>query len=1372
MAMILAHYGRFVTLEELRQVSGVSRDCINATDLVRIAKYYHLEVKVLRREPNQLKEMEFPLVVYLNFIHFVVVEGMTHLGVEINDPACGRYCLPLEEFDGIFTGIVLTFAPMAGFQKGGTAPTLGAQVGRFLSAGVPELLLALSLGILGNLLLILFAWQAQVLVSGYPAEGISWRVASSLMGVVFLRGMLALVQKKIVLRLQFKLSAEGASRLLQHLLTLPYAFFVYRIPAVLQSRINDQEECARWLCQTLLPALFSLLGLPILIFAFFFIVGLKLGLVVSIATALYLLLISQVFLWGGGAFRRMRNQSDESWFKLSQAVHHFESFKTGAGGMEFFSDSMSDTSVSVRYRQVFGLFQGFAEASPELFMAVLLLLIPANVPTAALILVFALLAPLRDLSMLYGKGDLLRQKLSFLADLKAQIPEGAPNQRTDAGGEKVCSVGQESLLAVSNVEFGFSKAKPALITEVSLQVSPGEFLGITGPSGCGKSTLGQLLVGLHKPWKGTIHLYGKPVSSYSREQLAKSIAWVNKQPFFFSGSLRDNLCLWHQDISETALLAAISDACLEDVIKRLPEGLDAPVDHRGANFSGGQRQRMEIARALLLDPKILVLDEATDGLDHALEQALRANLKKRGMTLIIVSHRASTLAECDRVVRMADGRLVETLPQKSAPSRNVFFESEEDPSLPSMKSGATRKAMFHCFSLVAGKIANAPVTVPSDPAPEEEGCHAPEADLALLAKRNGMALRSVRFVVHAWWRRDHGPLVGFTREGRHPVAILPHQDGYLMVNPETGVQEKLTLQAARCLESTAYMVYSRHDSKGTAPLRFFLHDAFRLRSDLGGALAASGLIALLYAVIPMRFLHLAQSHHERVALVLIATALVLSEISRVFFLLRIEGRLQLNASSALYQQVMLLQPLFLGRKGPEAIALSVRSVPRILEVFGTGALRRILGMAVCLAGVVMIAGFSMKMALFAVLLLIPMMGALLVARTGNQWARRLLPVILGNRRFLLEMLKAMPKLKQMGREWKAFDYWKTGHKEEVRLSRRLENATLLAASFTEVYPWFAAACFLMLVKGAAAELAMFVAFLIADFSLQSVTTAGAEWVKARPLTDRLKVLSEAPLEPSPWVRPGDANQVQPVDRQVAETIDMHHVEFTYPDCGQPAIRDVSMRIRPGEFVALAGPSGSGKSTLLRLLLGFYLPDKGRVLRNGKPHFENDLTGWRDRVGAVLQDDQLDTAMSIRGHIAGMCTPYTLAEIRSAARLAQLEGDIDAMPMGIQSIVDSEKISTGQKQRLLMARRLLRRPDLLILDEATNALPENMQAELFGNLRKLGMACLIVSHRASAIAAADCVYLMDKGKMVWNGSPAEFFSRGLHVKEGEEDETSY
>jgi ATP-binding cassette subfamily B protein RaxB len=160
------------------------------------------------------------------------------------------------------------------------------------------------------------------------------------------------------------------------------------------------------------------------------------------------------------------------------------------------------------------------------------------------------------------------------------------------------------------------------------------------------------------------------------------------------------------------------------------------------------------------------------------------------------------------------------------------------------------------------------------------------------------------------------------------------------------------------------------------------------------------------------------------------------------------------------------------------------------------------------------------------------------------------------------------------------------------------------------------------------------------------------------------------------------------------------------------------------------------------------------------------------VGAVLQDDQLEVAMSIRGHIAGANTPYTLAEIREAARLAMLEADIDAMPMGIQSIVDSDKVSTGQKQRILIARRLLRRPDLLILDEATNALPEGMQEKLLSNLRKLGMACLLVSHRASAIAAADRVYLMDDGRMVWSGKPEAFFSQGMHVREEDEDETGY
>ncbi len=1164
MAMILGHFGRFVTLEELRQVSGVSRDCVNATDLVRIAKHYRLEARVLKREPDSLPELGFPLVVYLNFIHFVVVEGMTAESVLLNDPACGRFCMPNEEFDEAYTGITLSFSPGDAFETGGKKPALHAMAGHFLKDGKAKIVLAMISGLLLNLPLVFFAWQADELLS--KSLG---RVAFWLMIAAFMRGALVFFQKKLLSNLELRLSGEGASRLLDHLISLPHAFFVYRIPAVLQGRVHDQAECARLLCKTILPAFFNLPGMLFLLAALFH-SGMREGTSASLTIIAFLLLISLLRHLGSGEFRRMRGQNEESWIKLSHAIGHFESFKTGSGDIEFLSDSMGGTSGIVKLRQMYGFFHALSEASPELLIAILLLFLPANASPAAFILAFALLPNLREISKLHGKLDLLQEKLSHLVDLNQQVQE---NPSKDDGPFS----GAECVLEARNVEFGFSPVKPPLLREISFAVRRGEQVGITGPSGCGKSTLAQLLVGLHKPWKGEFFIEGLPASFCSRERLSKKIAWVNKHPFFFSGSLRENLCLWHEATSETALHDAIRDACLDEVIERLPEGLDSRVEHRAANFSGGQKQRMEIARALLLDPQIMVLDEATDGLDHALEQKLRSNLKKRGITLIVVSHRASTLAECDRVLRMAEGRLVEEIPERPRPPVISAFSSEEDPIPLQRPPGDRRESLFQCFELVASEIGEKSVTLPHEPLPTE-GSRADEKGLSMLARYNRIPMRSVRFVVGKWWRRDHGPLIAFLKDGHRPVAILPSGAGYVIFDPEKGARIKLDLHSAKLLENRAYMLYSRHDSARKGPLRFFLHDFSRLAPDLFGAASSSLALACLYAFIPFRLLNADHGLHWGTAACLASAALVLAEAARISFLLRMEGRLELSASSAIFQRVMRLQPLHFGKHGPEEISSSIHSIPRILDLLGNGVLRRLFNIGVFLSGIAALAWISLKSAGFALLLLLPMLVTILPASIGNKWATRRLHLRIGNMRYLLEMLKAVPRLRQMDRQKQALNFWKAGREDEMKLSEKMENADLLADSFADFYPWLASVLFLVPVNGEPHEVVMLSAFLISAFSLQNFSLACSEIMKIMPMMERLNSLSSAPVEPKAMG-----------SRHEAETVEIRNLGFTYPENREAAISGVSMTIAPGEFVALAGPSGSGKSTLLRLLLGFPPP---------------------------------------------------------------------------------------------------------------------------------------------------------------------------------------
>ncbi|OGB53349.1 MAG: hypothetical protein A2503_05275 [Burkholderiales bacterium RIFOXYD12_FULL_59_19] len=1398
LAMLLGHFGRFVTLDELRQVSGVSRDCVNAADLVRTARHYGLAVRVLQREPHQLAALGFPLIVYLHFIHFAVVENVTATAVWLNDPACGRHRVPQEEFNESYTGIALSFATTADFQPGGTPPSLWRSVRRYLVGSSPaKWLLALLAGSLVSLPVMVFAGllaQAADQLAGTTQINTTslWPTLAGLLGALVLAASLQTLHLSTLTQLEQQLSRSRLAALTRHLFSLPYAFFVYRIPAVLHQRIYDQEQVHQVLCRHLVPGISSLPALAILMAALLY-VDAGIGTAVAAAMLVYGVVLALVFAGKAASLRRHSDQDDVAWMKLSQAVRNFESFKTSGGDREFFSGSLDGVANLLKLRQEFGGYHGLSELLPDLFVGLMLLLSlvlahPALTNgrlsfgdlMAVLVLLLALLEPLRRLSRLHGKLDALGLILPQIEDLREQqapgtAPVNTAPQRSDF------------ILSATQISFGFSRAKAPLLHAVSVHIRPGEHIGITGPSGGGKSTLAELLIGLHQPWQGEVRLDGHLTGALPPGQLSRDIAWVNKHPFFFAGTVRDNLCLWQADIRPEQLQRAIDDACLDDVLAACPAGLDTPLAPRAANFSGGQRQRLEIARALLRNPRILLLDEATDGLDHALEQRLRANLKRRGLTLIVVSHRLSTLAACDRVLRLVGGRLVtdDTVVLPTHTPVLSDFTAEEDPLPPPQPPGDRRAALIDVFGRVANAIGVRDITPPPQALPLD-GPSAPARGLEALARHNRLPLRPLRFVVAQWWQRDHGPLIAFTRGGMEPVALLPGAGGtYQIVNPTKQTQERLTPASAQTLQSSAYQLYARFEpDRSTTALRpwgFFLHALAQLKPDLRSALLASVALAVLALGLPLAayallaevlpFAQPVMLWQWQAGLVWLAVALISFEAIRLLALLRLEGRLALSASSALFQHVMRVQALLFRDHSPQEIARSLNAVPRVLAVLRSDALRRLSAVLAAATGLALMTWFSGTLALVALLLWLPL---LLVptglVRAGNTWVHAHFAQRLEGLQLLRQMLDSAGPLRQAGRDQAALAHWERSYATEHTQALRMQRSEVRAQSFANTYPWLALTGFVAVMAlqhdpakppDVAVLAALLLAFMLATLALQGCATALAEVLRAWPLLDRLQPLATAPTEPPAAAAPADVG---------SQGIEVRNLSFSYPGSTQATLKDLSLRIEPGQLVALAGPSGSGKSTFLRLLLGFHVADAGGILRAGQPHLNTHLSAWRDQVGAVLQDDQLEAAMSVRGHIMGHHT-CTMAEIRQAARLAMLEPDIDAMPMGIQSIVDSDKVSTGQKQRILIARRLLRQPKLLILDEATNALPEDMQAGLLVNLRQLGLTCLLVTHRASVLAAADVVYLMGDGRITWSGTPKAFAAAGHARAMGQEDSES-
>lgn len=1350
MAMILAHYGRHVDLETLRRISGVSRDCVDAKDLLRIADHFGLDARVVRTEPDRLQSLGFPLVVFTDFIHFTVVEGIDERDVQLADPGFGRFVMPREEFDESFTGVALFFSPSERFRPGGVPITLWRRIRRQLNHCPPGLVLtALVSQAIWAIPLLPALLDLARPIGAEDANFIGLGIAG-LLGA----GMALAVSAWASARVEDRYCRNRLSGMARHVLAQSHAFFVYRVHSVLAQRIGGHDALAETLFRVLLPAAAAVVAVPLLLSALA-VVHLPSAVLAAFLIGLFLRLNLAADRAAGREGRVRQDDRDAHWMKLSHSLENFESFKTSGGDREFFKDAMGLCARRLDIRQRTGLMKGGAELSADLTYFLMwpgvLICFWAFPPAsdgavrtliAAFALITLLLPPLRAVARLHGRLEALHfmlPPLDDLSDCSNEFEAPHPPMVWPARGAALC---------LREVRFGFSSVKPPLFDAVTVTVRPGEWVALTGPSGGGKSALAALMIGLHRPWAGMVQLDDKPISAIGTADLARRIGWLDKHPFFALGTIRDNLCLWDNAVSESDLEAAVADACLEDVIAGFPAGLDTPLAPRAANLSGGQRQRLELARILTRNPGLVVIDEATDGLDPETERRVFENLRRRGVTVLIISHRASTLAACDRTLLLSEGRLASDASMTAVP----LSESRPDPYTGS-EQGVTSHAssmtlrtgdLTRVFELAAKASRIPAITIP---ACSQKGTA--RSVLMDLARHNQLILRPVRFVVAEWWRRDCGPLIGFRKQDGRPVAILPNPSGagYLQ-DPDGGTF--LLSDGASELMPTAYRIYPRF-----APKVARAHDFFRFPLRPVGKAMFEGvvsdlLLAGLLACGPVAALFLLSDGgtppgYWGIGIAFWAVAIVVLGATRLSAQNRVEGILELSAHSALYQHLMRIQPLFIRNRAPQEVNRSLQAIPELLNVLRNGASRRLfMGATVipCLVVVAVLTPHSVGLASF---LLTPFVVVpALLAWCRSDAAAAVLRLRPAGRVFLAAMTKSAAKLRQSGRTEAALGVWDRLVDTECGPTHQVRRCETVAEAALQWFAFAVVGCFALTLlrnspvttQGGAAILA----FLLAAIAAWQASGALCEIIRIGPALRRLQRLADAPVDP-----PSPTGVVAAVGTDVG-SLDLRQVGYRYPGVAQRAVDGVSLRIGPGEIVALTGPSGCGKSTLLRLILGFLTPDEGQILREGKPLVATDISAWREEVGAVLQDDELEQAMTIRGHIGGD-EDFTLPEIREAARQAQLEPDLDAMPMGIQTIVDSERISTGQKQRILIARRLIRRPKLLILDEATNALPDAQQLEIFAAIRALGIGCLVVSHRASALGLADRVYRMEGGSLI-------------------------
>jgi NHLM bacteriocin system ABC transporter peptidase/ATP-binding protein len=675
LGIVLAHHGLHVPLEELRERCGVSRDGAKASNILRAAGEYGLSGKGMQMDTSALARAQVPAILFWDFYHFVVFEGFgRRFGrpvAYINDPADGRRTVTPEDFDSSFTGVVLLLRPGRRFKSGGRKASGLLQ----LSARLRSVRWPLIVALLATLLNVvagmarpgfLRAFIDSVLVPGGSSSGVAVPLLLAMTGAMVATMGLVAVQEAEVLRAHVSGATLSSGRFMRHLLRLPIPFFHQRNPADIAQRLDSNQTVAGMLATLSLAAVSSvvvLVGYSALLWSY----------EPNLALLGFSTVLANVLLVR--AVTRVRATATEK-LRVDEARLAGVSFS----GLQLIETMKATGSEATHFRRWSGLYAKLLNGRRrvEVPVAALSALTPAvSLLGSALVLMSGALSVVSGaltVGALVALNSVLHEiepPVTTLTGLGPQLQdldadatklrdvENADADRVFVGPRTDDARRLVGAVTVTDLSFGYSRLSVPVLRDLSFRVRPGEQVALVGGSGSGKSTVSKLLTGLYAPWTGVIALDDVPSDQIDRGVRAASVAFVDQEIHLFAGSVRDNVRLWDPSIGDDAVVAALRDAQIYDDIARRPGGLDSPVQQEGRNFSGGQRQRLEIARALARNPSVMVLDEATSALDAETEHAISTNLRRRGCSRIVIAHRLSTIRDSDEILVLDQGSVAE-----------------------------------------------------------------------------------------------------------------------------------------------------------------------------------------------------------------------------------------------------------------------------------------------------------------------------------------------------------------------------------------------------------------------------------------------------------------------------------------------------------------------------------------------------------------------------------------------------------------------------------------------------------------------------------------------------------------------------------------
>jgi NHLM bacteriocin system ABC transporter peptidase/ATP-binding protein len=673
LAMILAYYGRWLPLEFLRQECGVTRDGSNADNLLKAARRQGCVAKAFAGRSEVLRKKEFPLILFWEFNHFLVLEGFQGDTVFLNDPAMGRRTVTWDEFLTSYTGVYMKITPSENFKPEGEPYSIVKTVAAKLREDKWALIFLMVLGLCMIIPGLAIPVMGQIFIDDvFSLKHADWivKLLNAMFGTMILLGIMTAMRAAVLTYWQKKLTIADSSGFFWHVLRMPVAFFQQRYAADIASRIQFNESTAEVLSNQAATALLDLLvALFYLLLLFQYSVPLTLiGISISVVDIFVFLYMRRR---QTDLIMRIQQDASKAYGVLMSGLMMVESIKANGSEGDLFAKWAGYAAKASVATQEMKLWTMKVKLLPlllgglnsALIMTVGGFSIMEGIMTAGIYMAFNnLIAKFHEpVQKLLSLGNVLQNtemQMRRLDDVRRYKTDSLnypdENQTVSFTGNRLSGE-----LTLKDVSFGYSPLDPPLIEHFDLHLEPGRWAAVVGSSGSGKSTLAKLVAGLYEEWSGEILFDGVKRREIPRPVIVNSLATVDQDVFQISGTVRQNISMFDKSVPSTDIVQAAQDACIHDDIIQLQGGYDAEVAEGGLNFSGGQRQRLEIARALAFNPSLLILDEATSAIDPMTEQKCLENIRRRGCTCLIVAHRLSTIREADEIIVLERGKVAE-----------------------------------------------------------------------------------------------------------------------------------------------------------------------------------------------------------------------------------------------------------------------------------------------------------------------------------------------------------------------------------------------------------------------------------------------------------------------------------------------------------------------------------------------------------------------------------------------------------------------------------------------------------------------------------------------------------------------------------------